>query len=1198
MITRLRIMAMVAMLALVAPQRAAWAEENGVGVRGRVTHAATGQPVSGVSVQAGGQTRETDADGLYALGLGVGQYDLALSAEGFVGMTYRGATVADDWLVLDIELMPRDPSPEQAALLEARLAQKGQALDAGVTVERGFGLTGVQQVPASLRVLMPDGTVVVLAMDDYLKGVVGQEMYPGWPMEALKAQAVAARSYAATSHAHADERADVCTTVHCQVWSPIHYETTDLAVDETHGVVGTYQGDIIRAFFFAHCDGQTRTSESVWGGYLPYCRSVTCPCGWDAMWGHGVGMCQYGAKALAEQGAGYADILKYYYSGISVSPVSAGRVSGAMVLPLSGTTETEYVYEATYSSELVEPPAAAHVLVDGHALALDAVGGWSGGQARYRLATELEAGEHSFQFYFDDSYGHVSRVPVASAFPGPSVAAATSVPTPPPVPNPAPAVRYQRLLDSSLADWALGEHIGTVATALGDGALHVSEGYLAGRYVSPAMQASEAFQCVGVRLYGDFVGNVPICSLRTSSDGLVWGEWHSCSKALDDPQRHRRWHSALMPLAGRWVQYALVLEGVTDASTIESVEIVCLDGSGGSSAADLALDPEGPRGRPELASRAAWWLEQVSEPMSVETRTPRVILFHQVDLAGAGDLADYVRCLAAHQAEYLAWGDIGYNWLVDSDGTIYQGCAGGDTAVGRHAGVYDYGSLGIALVGDLGGAPEAMVDALVDLVAWLCVDHLIEPRQTVPLVDRRIPALSAHAAVQTDGCSSPELLAVVETVRERVVQRAGAMPPKGWLSQPSDGEQLSGVVEVAMTLSCAITETCLYLDDHLLWRGDGTERVFKWNSTATPDGPHRLRLEAANGTGALSDEVSIGVDNTAPSGTASGPLWSRERVVRLALSSDADQFQVCPGWVWEGEALAVDPGQGRVVPDVLASNGWAMAGRSGVDEPGGWYGPYTCDLPSWSDYAVHFRLRSPETGSQLGLATLDVADDRGSRVYAARTLSGRDLASADYHEIALALSYDSRWPTCESSGEPDGLEFRTWYSGMGDLYLDRVAVYEPLQVMVSALDVTLPPGQGRYPVLVRFVDQAGNGLVVDLEIGLDSEGPEWRLVESGVVSVQDATSGLEAGSIQYGLSADEGISWSDWERVGQEVVDGVTEQVRVTLPSVPGQVVRLTARDLAGNSSTSGVYSTDPTPTTEPTAPAAAHWLDLPLVMR
>lgn len=157
-----------------------------------------------------------------------------------------------------------------------------------------------------------------MGLDEYLKGVVPAEIGTGKPLEALKAQAIAARSYATTSHNHG-QNADVCTTTHCQVWRPQHYPDIDQAVEATRGVFATYQGQIIRAFFFGHCDGHTRNSEDVWGGVLPYCRSVPCMCGETTLWGHGVGMCQAGAIKMAQQGKTARQIIQHYYTGVDIS---------------------------------------------------------------------------------------------------------------------------------------------------------------------------------------------------------------------------------------------------------------------------------------------------------------------------------------------------------------------------------------------------------------------------------------------------------------------------------------------------------------------------------------------------------------------------------------------------------------------------------------------------------------------------------------------------------------------------------------------------------------------------------------------------------------------------------------------------------------------------------------------------------------
>lgn len=173
-------------------------------------------------------------------------------------------------------------------------------------------------LPEKIRVLT-DGEVEVMDLEEYLKGVLPREMGKNAPLEALKAQAVAARCYAANAvkyPRHREVGADICTTTHCQVWSTTHDERTNQAVEGTKGIVATYDDEIIGAFYFGHCDGRTRNSEDVWVGALPYCRSVPCICGYDFMYGHGVGMCQRGAMKMAEEGATYEEILCHYYQGI------------------------------------------------------------------------------------------------------------------------------------------------------------------------------------------------------------------------------------------------------------------------------------------------------------------------------------------------------------------------------------------------------------------------------------------------------------------------------------------------------------------------------------------------------------------------------------------------------------------------------------------------------------------------------------------------------------------------------------------------------------------------------------------------------------------------------------------------------------------------------------------------------------------
>ena len=183
------------------------------------------------------------------------------------------------------------------------------------------------KLPAQIRLLMPDGTVESVTLDDYLRGCVPAEMPASSPLEALKVQAIAARSYAVTSRRHAKEGAQLCTTTHCQCWKPDTHPQSDQAVAETSGLVAVYDDQIIRGFYFKGCDGHTRNSEDVWVQRLPYCRSaggggggggVPCVAPLPEKEGHGVGLCQVGAIAMAQNGARVEEIIAHYYSGAQV----------------------------------------------------------------------------------------------------------------------------------------------------------------------------------------------------------------------------------------------------------------------------------------------------------------------------------------------------------------------------------------------------------------------------------------------------------------------------------------------------------------------------------------------------------------------------------------------------------------------------------------------------------------------------------------------------------------------------------------------------------------------------------------------------------------------------------------------------------------------------------------------------------------
>ena len=259
------------------------------------------------------------------------------------------------------------------------------------------------------------GEIERVSFEEYITGVLAGEMPVNFELEALKAQAVAARSYVMKKmEQNQNEEFDVVDTVMNQVyvdeetlkarWQDEYIEKMNklkTAIVETKGEYLTYDGEVIEAFFFSTSAGQTENVEEVFVSTLPYLRSVDSS--WDAEvspvfqevnefslidfysrlglpyqntlqvnitkststgrtkeltingtffkasdvtsklnlrstyftieqvgtnvrietkgYGHGVGMSQYGAQAMAQKGYTYDQILKHYYQGVEISKI-------------------------------------------------------------------------------------------------------------------------------------------------------------------------------------------------------------------------------------------------------------------------------------------------------------------------------------------------------------------------------------------------------------------------------------------------------------------------------------------------------------------------------------------------------------------------------------------------------------------------------------------------------------------------------------------------------------------------------------------------------------------------------------------------------------------------------------------------------------------------------------------------------------
>lgn len=270
------------------------------------------------------------------------------------------------------------------------------------------------------EVVRGDGGLTVvnqLPLEEYLVGLINCEISSAWPIDAVKAQAVIARTYALNRKAlRQNALYHLESSVIDQVYDGCLIEDSRArrAVQETEGQVLTFGGAIIQAFYHSNCGGSTEAAENVWGASLPYLKGVDCqyclgsPSGnWEvkislaeleerlraaghkvggivdvrqgpfnsrgrlkniqlvmqrgtlsvggdqfrkaigygvikstrfsvrvakgeAMFagtgnGHGVGLCQWGAKQRALDGFEYGEILAYYYPGTTLSRLGEAR---------------------------------------------------------------------------------------------------------------------------------------------------------------------------------------------------------------------------------------------------------------------------------------------------------------------------------------------------------------------------------------------------------------------------------------------------------------------------------------------------------------------------------------------------------------------------------------------------------------------------------------------------------------------------------------------------------------------------------------------------------------------------------------------------------------------------------------------------------------------------------------------------------
>ncbi|MGB9299110.1 MAG: N-acetylmuramoyl-L-alanine amidase, partial [Anaerolineae bacterium] len=365
---------------------------------------------------------------------------------------------------------------------------------------------------------------------------------------------------------------------------------------------------------------------------------------------------------------------------------------------------------------------------------------------------------------------------------------------PPPRPGDAAdgaQTRAEEWLQTEASDFAAGALSNLRVLEEGGGALALAsdaQGYASsGLYTSTVRPTDILFNAVGVQWHAEVPEGTDLrVAVRVGSDGTTWSPWEE----VVEPQRDGSRLYAPMPVMvedSRYLQYRLEFSSGQPALTprLDDVTLTFIDSRGGPDlqaiqGLHLSAQPEGSGvPRPPFISRANWGANENyrfdsngNEVWPTEYQTPqKIIIHHSVTLNNDPNPPATVRAIYYYHAITLGWGDVGYNYLVDWHGNIYEGRYGGLDVVGGHAYSYNYGSVGLCGMGTYGNtansvAPSAeLLGGLIDVSAWQCSRALIDPRESSFFVNKVTQNVAGHRDYNATACPGEYLYAQLPSIR-------------------------------------------------------------------------------------------------------------------------------------------------------------------------------------------------------------------------------------------------------------------------------------------------------------------------------------------------------------------------------------------------------------------------------------------------
>lgn len=270
-------------------------------------------------------------------------------------------------------------------------------------------------------------------------------------------------------------------------------------------------------------------------------------------------------------------------------------------------------------------------------------------------------------------------------------------------------------------------------------------------------------------------------SFRSSIDGTHFTDWQPLTLELDDNSNYL---GELVNIDKRtqYVQYQIDIKSTSDGFLLKNIRLTFINPGKTETEKLFQLKKKIASAKnkvgvskPDVISRTDWGC---TDGENAPLWNPKYsIVTHQVihHTAMSNDtLQDYpatVRSIWSLHTYTNKWGDIGYNYLIDNYGNIYEGRAGGNNAIGAHCSK-NSGTIGISVMGTyIDTVPSyAAILNLEELLAWKCIDSNIDPLDTVyhATSNLNLPTICGHRDVKTTECPGEAFYAELITIREKV----------------------------------------------------------------------------------------------------------------------------------------------------------------------------------------------------------------------------------------------------------------------------------------------------------------------------------------------------------------------------------------------------------------------------------------------